>query len=626
MTQTRASAPSAPAYATARTVADFLALRATHEPERRAYVYLSHEEKRNAGHTLAELRGIAGPGPRSPGGPTEEEPTEHTLSYRELHLRAARVSARLRDLDLHGKRVLLIGPNGLEYLCAFLGTLCAGAAAVPADPPLRSSAADAQAQRLDALARHARPTVVLSPAHVRADLAPCLEQLPHLRALPWLASDEPCDGVEESHGSVAAPDDLALIQYTSGSTALPKGVMVSHDNLLRSVEITRALCETSDEDVLVSWLSLTHAFGLIVHALHALYLGAPLVFMDPAAFVQQPLRWLRALSRYRGTFSGAPNFAYDRCVQRITDAQRDALDLSAWSTAVNGGEAVRVDSMERFAARFAACGFRREAFSPQYGCTEGTAVVTSGVGLYPSAVRTVRRTALENGQVIEATMEEADAKVVPGVGRPGPGHEIVIAAPQTGALCAADEVGEIWLSGPTVAKGYWDDPLLTSQTFGAHLADAHRGPFVRTGDLGFLHDGNLYIAGRLKDLVIVRGAKHYPLDLEQTVERAHSALSRGHGAVFSVEIAEEERVVVLQAVDTEMESTDALFNEIFTAIRLAMARGHGLDVYTILLLRPGSIPMTKSGKLFRRGCQLAFMRGELSPVATWQKASTAAKV
>ena len=419
--------------------------------------------------------------------------------------------------------------------------------------------------------------------------------------------------------------------------------MVSHGNLLHNQQMLKVAYEHNAHTVYVSWLPLYHDMGLIGNVLQSLYIGVPCVFMPPISFLQRPVRWLNAISTYRATTSGGPNFAYDLCVRKITAEQRAALDLRCWTLAFNGAEPIRLESLERFVEVFGPHGFRRETFYPAYGLAEGTLMVTGGHKVAPPITRTVQRTALEQHRVVVTDATANDAQTLVGCGHTRLGQRLIIVDPDTRTLCPPDHVGEIWVAGASVAQGYWQRPDSTAETFQAHLADTGAGPFLRTGDLGFVHQGELFITGRLKDVLIIRGCNHYPQDIEQTVEQSHPALRPTCGAAFTVEVEGEERLVVVQEVERSyqprpcrtrppqrrhVEPTCALTREqkldipqVLGTIRQAVAEGHGLQVHAIVLLRTGNIAKTSSGKIQRRACRAAFLAQELSVVAAWQAAT-----
>ncbi|MGH9362673.1 MAG: fatty acyl-AMP ligase, partial [Thermoanaerobaculia bacterium] len=352
--------------------------------------------------------------------------------------------------------------------------------------------------------------------------------------------------------------------------------MVTHGNLLHNEAMIAAAFGQSASSVIVGWLPLYHDMGLIGNVLQPLFVGATCILMSPTDFLQQPWRWLDAISRYRASTSGGPNFAYELCVQKIGAEQRAGLDLSSWEVAFNGAEPVRHDTMERFARAFSPCGFRREAFYPCYGLAEATLFVSGGGKGRAPLVMAVESPALERHQVAPAAPESPSGRALVGCGRPWMGQEVAIVDPESHRRCAPGQVGEIWVAGPSVAAGYWRQPEATEQDFRARLADTGEGPFLRTGDLGFVHAGELFVAGRLKDLIILRGRNLYPQDIERTAEGSHPALRPGCGAAFSVDVEGEERLVVVQELDRNREDeAEAAAG----AVRRGVAEEHEAQVY-----------------------------------------------
>ncbi|HVR99989.1 MAG TPA: fatty acyl-AMP ligase, partial [Thermoanaerobaculia bacterium] len=446
------------------------------------------------GSTLIELlreRARERPGHRLYTFLADGEEEAGVLSCGELDVRARALGALLRQVAA-GEPVLLLFPPGAEFVTAFFGCLYGGAVAVPAYPP-RARRVDS---RLWSIFRDARPRVVLTTAAVLARLAEVRERSPELAAARWIAIDDPAEVpsglADEWRDPGLEPGAVAFLQYTSGSTSSPKGVRVTHGNLLHNQALIQRAFRQTEESVVVGWLPLYHDMGLIGNVLQPLYSGARCVLMSPWAFLQSPARWLRAISRYRATTSGGPDFAYDLCVRKVRPEQRAGLDLSSWTVAFNGAEPVRAETLERFAAAFAPCGFRREALYPCYGLAEATLFVTGGAPGEPPA------TGPFEGRTLVASGRPDDASL-----------EVAIVEPESLARRGEDEVGEIWLRGASVTGGYWSRPELTEASFQAATAEGD-GPYLRTGDLGFLRGGDLYVAGRLKDLIIIRGRNHYP--------------------------------------------------------------------------------------------------------------------
>jgi acyl-CoA synthetase (AMP-forming)/AMP-acid ligase II len=509
-----------------------------------------------------------------------------------------------------GERVLLFYPSGLEFIAAFFGCLSAGAVAVPSVLPPRHR----PDLRLQAMIKDAEPKLLLTTEAILAGAEQRYNQTPGLAALPWLATDTlPDDGTDVWQGPALEPDRLAFLQYTSGSTGDPKGVMVSHANLWHNSRLINTCFEDTRHSRGLFWLPLYHDMGLIGGVLQPLFVGAPSILMPPAAFLQKPARWLQAISDFQVTTSGGPDFAYDLCVQKITPEQTEQLDLSCWSMAFSGAEPVRAETIERFVAAFGPQGFRREAFYPCYGLAEATLLVSGGKKGSPPRLQKVVRQALEQNQVALAPDEHADGRILVSCGRSRLDQQLVIVDPESLSRCPARQIGEIWLAGPSVAQGYWNRVEETKQIFQAYLADSNEGPFLRTGDLGYIDDGELFITGRLKDVIIIRGRNHYPQDIELTVEQSHPALRPGFGAAFSVEMENEERLVIVHEVErTFLRKLD--INEVIGNIRHAVAKQHQLQTYDILLLKPGTIPKTSSGKTQRYACRQGYLTGNLNVI------------
>jgi len=406
--------------------------------------------------------------------------------------------------------------------------------------------------------------------------------------------------------------------------------MLSHQHLLHNASQTGRTLEHTEDSIGVGWLPLHHDMGLIGSVLQPLYIGFPFILMSPMSFLQRPIRWLEAISKYRATTSGGPNFAYDLCVRKIAPEQRATLDLSTWDIAINGAEPVRSSTIDEFAAAFEPCGFRRDAFYPCYGLAEATLMTSGGKKGAAPVIRKVQKVALEQHQVAISCIGTTGAEALVGCGKSFKDQEILIVDPDTLAPCEPSQVGEIWIAGPSVAQGYWNRPQETEQTFQAYTA-CGRGPYLRTGDLGFLSHGELFITSRLKDVIIIRARTHHPQDIEATVEQSHAVLRPHCVAAFAVEIGGEERLVVVQEVERRMyQKRDG--NErsqgrrpprhldaetIIGNICQAVAEKHDVQVSAVLLLRAGSIPKTSSGKIRRHTCRIGFLNQTLDVVAQW---------
>ena len=599
-------------YATSRlhpsTLTDLLRWRALEQPKRLAYTFLKD------GETEAVC-----------------------LTYGELDRQARAIAAHLQSLGVSGERVLLLYPSGLEYIAAFFGCMYAGAVAVPVYPPRLNRSVE----RLQAIVSDAEAAMVLTARQCASKTEPWLTQTIDLGRVLWLHTDTLSDDAADAWQQPAIDSQtLAFLQYTSGSTGTPKGVMLSHGNLLHNVQLIQSAFQQTATSVGVSWLPLYHDMGLIGGLLEPLYAGFPCVLMSPMAFLQRPLRWLQAITRYQATASGGPNFAYDLCVRRVTPAQRATLDLRHWDIAFNGAEPVRPDTLERFTAAFASCGFRHQAFYPCYGLAEATLIVTGNQKGTTPVVQTVHKTTLEQHQVSAATTNDTTAHRIVSCGRILADQQCLIVDPETRHSCQPGQVGEVWVAGACVAQGYWRRPEETVQTFQAYVADTGAGPFMRTGDLGFVWQDQLFVTGRLKDVIIIRGANHYPQDIEFTVEQSHASLRPGCGAAFSVEVDGEERLVVVHEVERRYQPPRQHLPErrqvhvdpgsdpahpqplqvdvVIGDIRQAVAGNHGLQTHAVLLLRAGGIPKTSSGKIQRHACRAGFLNHTLEVVGCWE--------
>lgn len=544
------------------------------------------------------------------------EQEETHLTYGQLDRQARTIAAQLQALGATGERILLLYPAGLDYVAAFFGCLYAGAVAVPTYPPHLNR----PDPRFQSILKDAQPQVLLTNRTTLTKLQRRADNFPGLASLHWLATDTlASDAADTWQHPDIADDTLAFLQYTSGSTSAPKGVMVSHGNIRgNSITIHQRFAHEPDSRT-VFWLPMYHDMGLLGGTIQSFCIGSQAILMSPVAFLQKPIRWLQAISRYHATTSGGPNFAYDLCVTHTTPAQRATLDLSSWSLAFNGAEPIRPDTLERFAATFEAHGFRREAFYPCYGMAEATLMISGGSRIAPPVIKTLQSTALESDQVLETSVADEQVRQIVGCGSVVDGHQLVIVNPETGLACEPDQVGEIWVSGPNVGQGYWRRSEETKQIFQAYLTDSGDGPFLRTGDLGFLKDNELFTTGRLKDLIIIRGRNHYPQDIELTVEQSHPALRPSCGAAFSIDTAVGEKLVIVQEIERSYRRNLDV-SEVVNAIRQAVSEQHQLDVQAILLLKTATIPKTSSGKIQRRACRARFLADTLDVIGAWSTA------
>ncbi|MGZ4825644.1 MAG: fatty acyl-AMP ligase [Terriglobales bacterium] len=535
----------------------------------------------------------------------EDGPEVH-FTYSEIHEAAKRIAAHLQSEVAPGERVLLLYPPGLQFIAALFGCFCAGVIAVPACPPRPNR----PSSRLQALLADCRPAVALTTRAVRDATCSAFSQSPALHRLRWMCTDSISDFPQSSDWQRLRfdPDSASLLQYTSGSTSEPKGVMLSQSSILENSAIIQSNFGLSGESVGVIWLPPHHDMGLIGGILQPLYAGFPVVLLSPMRFLQRPVRWLQAISSWRATCSGGPNFAYELCARKISLEDRQALDLSTWTVAFTGAEPIRKSTLDDFLVAFAGCGFRKESFHPCYGLAESTLMVSrDSFGNQPTFA-TLRRDALEAHRVAIGREDDSDCQTLVSCGRPCEGIEVTVVNPQTCQPCAADAVGEIWVSGPSVALGYWGRREETQQVFSAYLPGG-AGPFLRTGDLGFLYQGKLYITGRIKDLIIINGQNYYPQDIELTAERSHDLLRGRANAAFSANDNSGERLVLVQEVGPRFDSS--CVGEVVQAIRLAVLQNHDLRLDAVHLSPLGTVPKTTSGKIRRSHCRAAYMAGDL---------------
>jgi myxalamid-type polyketide synthase MxaB len=568
------------------TFVDILNHRALQQAEQTAYIFLANGETETA-----------------------------RLTYQQLDQKAKALAAQLQLQMSPGDRALLLYPSGEEFIIAFFACLYAGVIAVPVYPPRRNQ----KLSRLRAITRDAQAKLALTTTSLLSTIEEKFSSDPELVTVPCLATNNiPDKQAENWQKPNLSLEDIAFLQYTSGSTGMPKGVMVSHKNLLHNEKLIASAFRHTTETIVLGWLPLFHDMGLIGNVLQPLYVGFPSVIMPPEAFIQKPLRWLQAISRYNATSSGGPNFAYELCASKIKPQERENLDLSCWDVAFTGAEPVRAATLEKFANTFADYGFKREAFYPCYGMAETTLFVSGGIKSQSPVIEAVDKLALLENNAVTINSQHPNAQLLVGCGHAWLSETIVIVNPESLTECRDGEIGEIWVSSDSVAQGYWNRPEQTEETFQAYLADTQVGPFLRTGDLGFLLAGELFITGRLKDLIIVQGRNHYPQDIEATVQQSNSALRKDYGAAFSIEIAGQERLVVVQEVERSyLRKLD--YPVVIQQIISSVAEEHQLDVYAVALLKTASIPKTSSGKIQRIACRTAFLAGTLDVIGDWSK-------
>jgi acyl-CoA synthetase (AMP-forming)/AMP-acid ligase II len=590
----------------ATTLNDLLRWRSLHQARRQAFIFLEHGEE-----------------------------DRERWTYADLDRKARIIAAKLQGMGAAGQRILLLYRPGLDFIAAFFGCLYAGAIAVPAPLP----SANRGSIRLSSIIGDAEPMGALTTATLLPVIQQCLMEIPESGGMSCLETDSlPEDLAKEWRETSFCGDTLAFFQYTSGSTTTPRGVMVNHANLMSHFEDFERDVAHSGDSAIISWLPHFHDMGLIYGILHGVYRGIPSYLMAPTYFLQRPYRWLNAISRFKGTHTAAPNFAYDLCVRKISPELRDNLDLSGWEVALNGAEPVRAETLREFTDYFRPSGFRETTFCPGYGLAEATLKVTASRNGAAPTYCVVDAAALERNRIEDALEGQARSRVLVGCGRPTTDIKVSIVDPETSRLCPPNTVGEIWASGPGVARGYWRRPEETERIFGARLVDTGDGPFLRTGDLGFMRGGQLYITGRVKDMMIVAGRNHYPQDIELTAEQSHAAIRKGCSAAFSVDADGEEKVVVVAEVDLHFKPATRKNDgkpiaatasdqddvgqpdgpnvnrrptidgdEVIKAIRINVAESHELQLYKIILVKPGAVCKTSSGKIQRHACRNNFL-------------------
>ena len=536
---------------------------------------------------------------------------DQCLTFGQLDEAARNLAGYLQGFNVAGQRVLLLYPPTIDFVIGFFGCLYAGATAVPAFPPRRNR----KGQRIHGIAQDCQAQVALTNEQVRQQIEGD-DNWVEWESVAIIASDSLAqDYTQQWKSPQIAPSDLAVLQYTSGSTGQPKGVMLTHANLMRNTEMITCAFETGQDVCGVSWLPTYHDMGLVGGLLVPIFIGRPMVLMSPMTFLQRPVRWLSTISRYRATTSGGPNFAYQLCVDKVTDQELKGIDLSSWKTAFNGAEPVRAATLRQFSERFAQCGFKHAAFLPCYGMAETTLLVTGGPHAEPPVIRAFDGRQLDAGQVVVCPADASEARELVGSGQILPGEEVIIVDEQDCRPLANDEIGEIWVRSPSVGQGYWEREEATLETFGARTLDGV-GPYRRTGDLGFLHDQQLYVAGRLKDIIIVRGVNRYPQDIEQTVEQAHSLIQSGLTAAFADQSSKRERLIICAEVQKRSEATE--WDDVIKAIRRSVTEQHELPPDAVVLVRFGTLPRTSSGKIQRHACRDLFVRDALKVVGQWR--------
>lgn len=581
----------------AQTFVDVAILRAIKQQDHIAYRFLSYGlDNENSREKIEEL----------------------TITYAELDQRARAIATSLQDLKLHQKPVLLLYPPSLDYICTLLGCLYAGAIAVPVSPSRNRT----NLTRLSSIAKDCKANVLLTHRAVWNKFQN--HPLAHnafntLDLYTVLTNDVDLSIGKNWFGPRLRAEDIAVLQYTSGSTGSPKGVMLSHHNMLQNSEAIYRCFRHSQQSHALGWLPPHDNMGLMGNIFQPLYGGFPSTLFSPTNFFRRPLRWLQAISHYGATTSGGPNFAYDLCIKRVKPQDLATLDLSNWRVAFNGAEPVRFDTLKRFTATFASCGFRPETFYPCYGLAESTLMVSGGKPYKAPNICHVDTAGLKQGKVLVKTKPQASTRTLVSCGYPQTGGKVWIVNPQSNSLCLEETVGEIWLATSSVSQGYWQRLEQTQAVFQAQIPGDESGPFLRTGDLGFIRNGELYITGHIKELMMLQGQTYYPQDIELTVAQSHPILANCAGAAFSMTDTQgNEHLIIVQEIDCpsiDRREAKAVVSQLLQAV----SDNHCLPVYAVALLKPGTIPKTTSGKICRRASRLAFLSGQLAVIHDWSE-------
>jgi acyl-CoA synthetase (AMP-forming)/AMP-acid ligase II len=571
------------------TLVELLQYRATEQPDGHAYSFLID-------------------------GKRESQP----LTYRQLDRQACAIAAYLQQYQAKGERALLLYPQGLEVVAAFCGCLYAGVIAIPVPPP-ESGRLKRTLPRLRAIVRDANATFALVTESILALIEGVREFFPEFEQMKWITTESIDISLAETWEDPKVDKDaLAYLQYTSGSTNIPKGVMLSHFNLMHHCRYLQKACGYEPESVTLTWMPYFHDYGLVEGITVPLYNGTPCYLMSPFAFIKRPVQWLKNITRFKVTHSQAPNFAYDLCTRRLKAADLAELDLRSWQAAGNAAEPINPKVMEKFVDTFADYGFTWETFAPAYGLAEYTLLISNKPKGTTPVLVAIDAAAYEQRKIVEVSPDRTKGvRYVPSCGRRVCETKIAIVNPDTLQLCADDEVGEIWASDPSMAQGYWQREDATQETFQAYLTDTGEGPFLRTGDLGFMLDGELFITGRIKDLIIVRGTNHYPQDIEWSVQHLDAVFRPDYGAAFSIEDNGEEQLVIVQELERRSGELDTA--KLIADIRQEIAEEHEIMTHSIVLAKAGTVLKTASGKIQRRAIRQNFLDGKMNIIDAWSE-------
>ena len=533
------------------------------------------------------------------------------LTFGQFHTKAVAIATALQQYNLDGERALLLYRPGIDFIVAFFGCLYAKVIPVPVHPVRNQR----EISRLSGIIENAQVKFVLTTEDSIADFQKIYRDIPYINQAHWIATNSQPEAASHNwkipniQGS-----DLAFLQYTSGSTGQPKGVMVTHSNLIHNQQTIKEGFQHSEETIVAGWLPLYHDMGLIGNVLQPLYLGIKSVLFPPITFLQSPATWLKTISEYRATTSGGPNFAYELCVNKIKDEEIKDIDLSSWQIAFNGAEPVKANIIESFIQRFKKYGLREEVFYPCYGMAETTLFISGGNPQDKPVFLSIDEQVLETHRI--QVVDNNTKKVLVGCGNVHGDHDVRIVNPETLTLCSPEEIGEIWISGGSVAAGYWNRVQQTQDTFQAYLTTGE-GPYLRTGDFGFFVEGELFITGRLKDLIIIRGLNHYPDDIEATVENSDVAIRIGGSAAFAVDINGEDKLVVACEINKDfLNKFD--HSQLLTTVRKNISDIHGLRLHDLVLIMPVTLPKTSSGKKRRRHCTSLYLQNGFREAVTRQ--------
>ncbi len=526
------------------------------------------------------------------------------LSFSDVRNKAKRLACFLAKTYKPNTKVLMLYPSGLEFNIAFLACLYAKLIAVPAYPPRRNQ----KINRLKSIIDNSKASLVLCTLSTQKIIEGTFKEDSILKRMDLIVSDDLKLDLDLDTKTNILPkiktQDLAFLQYTSGSTGNPKGVMISHANILDNAKLIYYFCEHSEKSTILSWLPHFHDMGLIGGVIQPIYGNFTSVFLAPVSFLQKPSVWLRAIDKYKANSSGGPNSAYDLCVQNIADEEIKGLDLSSWKVAINGAEPVNYNTINAFNKKFAKYGFKSSTFYPCYGMAESTLIITGVEAKEEIKTFRLKQDDLKDNKITKS-IEEKGSKTLVSSGKAYPNQKLFIVDMETKSKLKEREVGEVWVQNPSVAKGYFQDEEKTKEDFCAFIKDTNEGPFLRTGDLGFLDNNELYICGRAKDLLIIRGRNYYPQDIEQIASLSHEGFAVNSCAAFSIDVGVSEKLVIVQEIKrTYLRKID--FELAKKILKESISQEFELQVYDIVFLKPGQILKTSSGKIQRRTNKKAY--------------------